>query len=60
MLAVVYSLLDREEEARTEAVKALELNPKFSVAWIKNFWRFKTQDGLPVFIDAMRKAGFPE
>jgi adenylate cyclase len=60
MLAVVYTLLDREEEARTSAVKALDLDPKLSVSYIKNYWRFKTQDGLPVFNDAMRKAGFPE
>jgi len=60
MLAVIYTLLDREEEARTSAVKALDLDPKLSVSYIKNYWRFKTQDGLPVFIEAMRKAGFPE
>jgi adenylate cyclase len=60
MLSVIYSLLDREKEARKSAMKALELYPDFSVSWIKNFWRFKTQDNLPVFINAMRKAGFPE
>ena len=60
MLSVLYSLLDREKEAHTSAMKALELYPKFSVSWIKKYWRFKTKNVLPVFIDAMRKAGFPE
>ena len=59
-LAVTYAQLDREEEARASAAKALEINPYISVSGIQHFWRYKTQDNIKVTIDAMRKAGFPE
>jgi adenylate cyclase len=59
-LALIYSVLNREEEARASASKALEILPFISVTMVKNYWRYKTQDGIEVTIDAMRKAGFPE
>jgi len=59
-LAVVYGLLDRKEEAQASAKKALEIYPNWSVSFFKNNWKYKTNKNLPKFIDAMRKAGFPE
>jgi TolB-like protein/Tfp pilus assembly protein PilF len=59
-LAVTYAQLDRVEEARASAEKALEINPNFSVSMLRQIWPYTTQDGMKVTIDAMRKAGFPE
>lgn len=59
-LAITYSLLDMEEEARNSARKAIELSPSLSVKIASNYWPYKTRDRLPIAIDAMRKAGFPE
>jgi adenylate cyclase len=59
-LAITYSLLDREEEARTSAAKALELDPNISVARILKRSRYKNRTYKKLLADAMRKAGFPE
>ena len=59
-LAMTYAQLDRVEEARASAKKALEINPNFSVSWFRQYWAYKTQDGMKVAIGALRKAGFPE
>ena len=59
-LAATYAQLDRVEEARASAKKALEIMPNMSVSAIRQFWRYKTQDGMNVYIEAARKAGFPE
>jgi adenylate cyclase len=59
-LALTYISLDREKEARASAAKALELMPHISVAFVSKIWRYKTQAGLKLMIDAMRKAGFPD
>jgi tetratricopeptide (TPR) repeat protein len=59
-LAVTYAQLDRVEEARASAKKALEINPNMSVSGLRQFWPYKTQDGMNVAMEAMRKAGFPE
>ena len=60
IMAIVYVLLGREEEARESAAKALELNPNTSVAMVSKTWRYKDQADLKLTLDAMRKAGFPE
>jgi Flp pilus assembly protein TadD len=59
-LAVNYIYLDRNEEARAAAAKALELNPRMSVSFISKISKFKNQAHTQYLIDAMRKAGFPE
>jgi TolB-like protein/Tfp pilus assembly protein PilF len=59
-LAITYAQLDRIEEARKSAAKALEINPHISVSGIRKRWRYKTQNNLEVALAAMRKAGFPE
>jgi TolB-like protein/Flp pilus assembly protein TadD len=59
-LATTYALLDREEEAKTSALKSLQFNPNYSVAHYLKTSRFKNQSDTELFADAMRKAGFPE
>jgi adenylate cyclase len=59
--AVTYAFLGREEEARASAVKARKLWwPKVSVKMVTKYWDYKCKDNLEIFLDAMRKAGFPE
>ena len=57
-LSAVYILLDRNEEGHAEAVKALELNPNFSLERVSKSWPYKNQDDLKLFVDALNKAGF--
>ena len=59
-LAVAYGLLGREEEARASAEKALELAPVISVSLAAKTVPFKNQTDLELFLNGMRKAGFPE
>jgi len=60
VIAITYALLDREEEARASAAKAIELNPNISVSWLSKISKYKDQGHLKLILDAMRKAGFPE
>ncbi|RLA39728.1 MAG: hypothetical protein DRR06_18670, partial [Gammaproteobacteria bacterium] len=59
-LAVNYIYLDRNEEARASAEKALELFPNLSVSLISKISKYKSQAHTQYLLDAMRKAGFPE
>ncbi len=59
-LAVAYILLDREEEARATATRCVELAPFVSISFAKKLSRYKNKADLKLFVDAMRKAGFPE
>ena len=59
-LAVTYSLLGREEQARASAEKALELAPFISVGGTSKLLPYKNKADLKLIVDAMRKAGFPE
>jgi adenylate cyclase len=59
-LACVYALLDREEEARASAAKALELAPGFSISEYSKTSLHKDQAFTKLAVEAMRKAGFPE
>lgn len=56
-LAIIYILLDRQEEARAAAAKVLEINPKFSVEASSKRWPYKNQADLKLGVDALRKAG---
>jgi len=59
-LAVIYILMDREEEARASAAKALELAPFISISGVIKTSRYKNPEDLKLMVDAMRKTGFPE
>ena len=56
-LAVIYVLLDRQEEAGAAAKKVLELYPNFSVELASKTLPYKNQADLKLVVDAMRKAG---
>jgi len=56
-LTSCYSLLAREEEARTEAAEVLKIDPKFSLARAKKTWPHKNQFQLERVIESLRKAG---
>jgi len=59
-LAVTYSLLGRDEEARASTAKMLELAPWVSVGLLSKLSTVKNQAQKELVADAMRKAGFPE
>jgi hypothetical protein len=56
-LAVVYSELGKEAEARAEVVEVLRLNPKFSLEVHKQRAPIKDPAVLERHIAALRKAG---
>jgi len=59
-LASCYSLLGRQEEARSAAQELLRVNPKFTLqAWAKTM-PYKNQEKLVRYADALRKAGLPK
>jgi hypothetical protein len=57
MTAVVYSLIGRDEEARSEAVEILRIQPKFSLKKIEKKLTYKKGADRERFLDALRKAG---
>jgi adenylate cyclase len=59
-LAINYIYLVRNEEARASAAKALEVQPNLSVSHVRKISQYKNPAHTQYFIDAMRKAGFPE
>src|SRR5262245_18119195 len=56
-LAVIYSELGREEEARAEAAEVLRLNPKYSLEVLRQINPFKDPAVNERMIAALRKAG---
>ena len=56
-LAIIYALLDRQEEAGAAVKKVLEIYPSFSVERASKAWPYKNQADLKLVIDAMCKAG---
>jgi TolB-like protein/Flp pilus assembly protein TadD len=56
-LTVTYSLLGREEEARTAGKKLLEIKPNFSVERYAKGRPYKNQADTKQIIDGLRKAG---
>jgi adenylate cyclase len=59
-LAVAYSLLGREEEAKTEVAKALKIDPNISIRQIEKTLFYSNPDDRNRYISALRKAGMPE
>jgi len=57
---VTYILLDRVKDARVSAVKSVELAPFAYVSLVSKSSSVKNNAYLKIFLDAMRKAGFPE
>ncbi len=56
-LAVTYSLMGQEMEARSEAAEVLKINPKFSVDYYAKTLTYKDQSLNDRVVAALRKAG---
>jgi adenylate cyclase len=59
-LAVAYSLLGREEEARAMAADFLMIRPRFSVKGWAMGVPYKNRADITLFADTMRKVGLPD
>ena len=57
MMAVVYSLSGRDEEARAEAAEVLRIQPKLSLEKFEKKLTYKREADREKFIGALRKAG---
>ncbi len=57
LLAVAYSMMGREKEARAEGAEVLRINPKFSLDYFAKTLPFKDQEVTNNLVDALRKAG---
>jgi adenylate cyclase len=60
MLAVLYSQMDRDKEARAAAAEVMRINPKFSLEWVARVSIIRDPSRLDELINAMRKAGLPD
>jgi adenylate cyclase len=60
MMAVVYSLSGRDEEARAEAAEILRIQPKFSLKKFEKKLTYKREADRERFLGALRKAGLPD
>ncbi len=58
-LAVSYTFLGREKEARAAVKEALNFNPDYSIKLVKKA-PYKNQAELDRVVEALRKAGLPE
>ena len=59
-LAVIYSDLNRMEEARSEITEILRVSPKFSISEWRARARYSDPTILHRFVENLRKAGLPE
>jgi adenylate cyclase len=57
VMAAIYALSGRDEEARVEAAEVLRINPKFSVEKYKKRASYKKKADNERYIGALRKAG---
>jgi hypothetical protein len=55
-LAIIYALIDRQEEDGDAAKKVLEINPKYFVESAKAL-PYNNQAEIKLFIDGLHKAG---
>ncbi|MBW1818214.1 MAG: tetratricopeptide repeat protein, partial [Deltaproteobacteria bacterium] len=60
VLAAVYSEMDREKDARTQAEEILRIDPKFTLESHSKALLIKNQDEKERYIAALRRAGIPE
>ena len=59
-LAVAYSSLGRDEEARREAEEVLRIDPHFTLEYASKTWPYKDVRDRDLVFNALRKAGLPE
>ena len=60
VLAVIYSELGREQDARAKAADILEIDPGFTIREFSKALPYKHSAELDRIHDALRKAGLPE
>jgi adenylate cyclase len=60
MMAAVYSLSGREEEARAAAAEILRINPKFSLVKLAKSCTYRGKGDCERLFGALRKAGLPD
>ncbi|RPI65729.1 MAG: tetratricopeptide repeat protein [Geobacteraceae bacterium] len=60
ILAAVYSMMGRDNEAHAAAAEVLRLHPKFSLEWVAKTSLYKDPAVIERVIVAMRKAGLPD
>jgi adenylate cyclase len=58
-LAVTYSLMGMDQEARAEAAEVLRINPRFSIEWFAKNTAYDQTRMIRVY-NALRKAGLPD
>jgi adenylate cyclase len=56
-LTATYSMMGREEDARTAATEVMKINPKFSLVWYAKTLYFKNKSDVDKTLEALRKAG---
>ncbi len=56
-LAITYSILGHEKEAKSAALEVLNLDPNFSLKQLETILNYKNQAKQERFINALRKAG---
>src|SRR5713101_6661726 len=56
-LAICYAELGRLEEARAEMAEAQQLNPTYSLEWVRRVMPFKDPAEVERYLTALRKAG---
>ncbi len=56
-LTAVYSMMEREKEARAEAAEVLRINPKFSLDIAAKMFGYKDQSQTDKIVNALRNAG---
>jgi len=59
-LAIGYSMLGREEEARYHAAEVLKVYPDWSLDFEREVYSYKNPTDLKRHLDALRKLGIPE
>jgi adenylate cyclase len=59
-LAIIYVLLERQEEAEDAAKKVIEIFPNWTIKSASTAMPYKNKADFKLIVDAMRKAGLPE
>lgn len=59
-LAVAYDAMGRNDEARTEIVKAVEAFPNFTVSYLRDWNAYKDKDYAERWLATLKRLGLPE
>ncbi len=59
-LAVVYDTMGREQEARDQVARAVEVHPRTSITWFRSFRRYKDPSTLDHWAETWSRLGMPE